>query len=316
MSDEAIYDVVIIGGGPAGASAALYTSRANLKTLVLDKSLVAGALGITAKIANYPGVPEVMTGADLLRLMWKQAEQFGAVFKKTKVVACDLVSTPKKIFTAEGGDVQAKAVVIGTGALGRTTTLPGEEEFFGKGVSTCATCDAAFFKEKEVLVYGLTEEAAEEAIFLARFARTVTFACPMEKPKATGEVLQQLTQNPAIKLLCKTNLKKIQGDTTVASVILATPEGERTLPVAGVFLYTAGNKPIVEFLAGQIVLDKDSNIIVDREMATSVPGVFACGDVVGNAVKQAVVAAAQGVIAALSVDKFVHNRKSFIRDYK
>ena len=174
---EDVYDVVIIGGGPAGATAALYAARADLKTVVIDKGLTAGALGLTTKIANYPGVPGEVSGAELVKTMRAQAEQFGARFVQDKVQAVDLESDPKMIF-ANGGTYITRAVVIATGAMGRGHRVPGEDRLLGHGVSYCATCDAAFFRDQVVAVAGNTDEAIEEALFLTRFARLVHFLSP------------------------------------------------------------------------------------------------------------------------------------------
>ena len=311
MSNE-LYDVVIIGGGPAGATAAIYTARANLKTAVLDKSSKAGALGITSKIANYPGVPEELTGVELLERMIKQAEGFNAVFKKTKVVGTDLKGDIKKIFTAEGEVYSTRTVILASGAMGKSNLISGEDTFLGKGVSYCATCDGAFFKGKDVLVYGSNEEAFEEAVFLTRFASKVYLASP--KP-LDDSVPEHIKSNDKIAILSGKRLIRIEGDKNVKMAIISSAGGEEKLQVAGVFIYTQGNKPIVEYLGGTVPTNGPGCIIANDEMATSIPGVFACGDILCNDVQQAVVAAAQGCIAALSVDKYLNKRAKVKKDY-
>jgi NADPH-dependent 2,4-dienoyl-CoA reductase/sulfur reductase-like enzyme len=182
-ASPASYDVIIIGGGPVGTSAAIYTARADLRTLVIDKGLTAGALGITSKIINYPGVLGPITGAELVETMRQQATSFGAAFLNDKVVGVDLNADPKLVI-AGTGTFQAKAIVLATGSMGRTHTLPGEAEFLGRGVSYCATCDGAFFRDQVVAVVGGNDEALEEALFLTKFAPHVHLIVPSRQLRA------------------------------------------------------------------------------------------------------------------------------------
>jgi len=314
--ESSIYDVVIIGGGPAGATAALYTSRAELKTLVLDKAIRAGALGITTKIANYPGVKEVLTGEALLQRMREHAELYGAQVKKTKVTGTLLTADPKQIFTAEGETVLARSVIVATGAMGRSQTVPGEQELLGKGVSYCATCDGAFYKGQAVLVYGSSEETADEALFLTRYASTVHLACAKPTLEVPPELQARVAQHEKIAFRAKTRLKAIEGNAAVSHAVLLASSGEERLPVSGVFIFAQGGKPIVDYLGGQLALTEKGHVRVNDEMATSVPGVFACGDLLGRGAEQAVVAAAYGCIAALAADKYLNKRTGLVKDYK
>lgn len=313
--EREIWDLSIIGGGPAGATAAIYASRAKLKTIVIDKAINAGALGVTSKIANYPGVNEVLTGERLLRIMWDQAEKFGTVIKRGRVAAAMLTEVPKKILTAEGDTYEAKVVILCTGAMGRSKVYPGEEEYLGRGVSNCATCDGAFFKDQPMLVYGHTEEALEEADFLTRFASKLYVATPKDDYKEHQELFEQVSQKPNVEFMYNRGLKEIFGNDNVKGAILVGPEGEVKLDVEAAFIYGSGNKPMTDYLFGTVKTDEQGYIVVDKDMQTNIPGVFACGDLLTNAVKQAVVAAAQGCIAALSADKYINKRKGFIRDY-
>lgn len=310
------YDVVIIGGGPAGATAALYTARAELKTLVLDKAIRAGALGITSKIANYPGIQEVLTGEELLRRMREHAQQYGAEFRKTKVTGTVLTESPKQIFTAEGETLLARAVILATGSMGRSQTVPGEQEFLGKGVSYCATCDGAFFKGQEVLVYGPGEEAADEALFLTRYASKVSLVSAKPQLDVEPALRERVSRQPQMAVRLKTRLKAIEGTETVTHAVLATAAGEERLPVAGVFIFTQGGRPILDYVGGQVEVSSKGCVRVNDEMLTSLPGVFACGDLLCTDVQQAVVAAAQGCIAALAADKFLNQRSGFAKDYR
>ena len=309
------YDVVIIGGGPAGATAALYTARAELRTLVIDKGLTAGALGITGKIANYPGILEPISGADLLQRMREQAESFGAAFAQDKVQAVDLASDPKTIY-ANGGNYTARAVIVATGSMGRGQRVQGEDEFLGRGVSYCATCDAAFFQGQEVAVVGNSDEALEEALYLARFAGKVHLLSPTPALKAPAALVATVMENPKIAVESGAALRAVVGNGHVQGVRYAVRgEGERTLPVAGAFIYLQGGKPIIDFLAGQLPVGESGCVLVDNEFRTQLPGVFAVGDILCDHVKQAVVAAAEGAVAAMAADKYIHGRKQMAVDW-
>lgn len=302
MTDN--FDVVIIGGGPAGASAAIYTSRAQLKTLIIDMAIDGGALGKTNKIANYPGFDEELSGKELLANIRRQAEKFGAIFHKGKVAGVDLPKG-KTVYTSEGETFRAKALIISSGALGRASNLVGEQEFLGKGVSYCATCDGAFFKDVPVAVVGDSQYAVEEAEFLTRFAKEVHFISLKTSIPSTF--------SPKIIPHWQTSIKQIIGDNGRVSAIL-TSQGDQ-IATQGVFLYLAGNKPSVDYLFNTIALDQNGAIIVNAEMATNVNGVFACGDVISGAIKQVVIACASGCLAALATDKFIQGRDGLKVDY-
>jgi thioredoxin reductase (NADPH) len=309
MADS--YDVIVIGGGPAGITAALYTARSNLKTLVLDKSITSGALGITQKIANYPGIPEVISGEELLRRMWTQAETYGAVIRKGRVVSVD-VGDPKTVTTAEGEQFQARALILATGAMGRAKTLKGEDTFLGRGVSYCATCDGAFFRNKDAALLGHNAEAVDEALFLTRYVKTLYVVTPKPKLEAPEEHVRELLSKPQVKPLLGRRPEEVTGDGVVRGLRL---DGGETLPVSGVFIFTTGNKPIVDYLQGAVEVTDKGCVPANPRMETPIPGVFSCGDVLCNEVQQAVVAAAQGCIAALSADKYLNKRKAFVKDY-
>jgi len=310
------YDVIIIGGGPGGASAAIYTARADLRTLVIDKGLTAGALGITGKISNYPGVPGPVTGAELVEIMRAQAEAFGAKFLTDKVVGVD-ISGERKMVMAGTGAFYTKVIILATGSMGRTSAVKGEEEFLGRGVSYCATCDGAFFREQTVAVIGNNDEALEEALFLTKFAAKVHLVVPTPELKARQALTAEAASHPKIEMLLGTRLKEIVGNGQVAGVRVHPRDGaERTLPVTGAFVYLQGGKPITEYLMDQLQTQPNGCLLVDSEMQTTVPGVFAIGDLLCTHVKQAVIAAADGVIAAVAADKYIHGRKAVQNDWK
>ncbi len=309
------YDVIIIGGGPAGATAALYTARADLKTLVIDKGLTAGALGLTAKIANYPGVAGAIGGAELLQVMRGQAETFGAVFVQDRVQGVDLAGELKTVY-ANNATYTARALIIATGSMGRGQRVAGEDRLLGRGVSYCATCDAAFFRDQEVAVAGNSDEAVEEALFLTKFARRVHFLSPTPELKAPAHLIQELSEHPRVTLYRGATLREVLGQTRVEAVRFSVRgQGEQTVPVTGAFIYLQGGKPITDFLQGQLALSETGCLVVDREYQTALPGVYAVGDVLCNHVKQAVVAAAEGAVAGMAVEKHLHGRKQLAVDW-
>jgi thioredoxin reductase (NADPH) len=310
------FDVVIIGGGPAGCSCALYTSRANLRTVILDKNAGAGALAITHKIANYPGVPGEMSGDELLTVMRDQAIQFGTVYHRAQVFGVDVSGDLKTVYTPEGTFV-GRALVLATGAMGRTASLPGEAEFLGRGVSYCATCDAAFYRDREVAVVGLNHEAVEEAFVLTKFASTVHWIT-LKDPLSEDEQAHNLLANPGVKHWGRTRLISIDGDESGVTGVTVKHKGDgvqQSLSVDGVFVYQHGSKPITDFLGGQVDANPNGGLLVDDTMSTSVPGVWAVGDIRNTPYKQAVVAASDGCIAAMSIDRYLNHRKSVKPDW-
>lgn len=314
-NNEMHYDVVIIGGGPAGASAAIYTSRAGLKTLVLDKGLTAGALGMTAKIANYPGLPGEVSGADLLQQMRDQAKSFGAEFVSDKVIGVDLSSEVKSVY-GNGGTYMGSAVIIATGSMGRGTRVKGEDELLGQGVSYCATCDAAFFRGQDVMVAGSSDEAVEEALFLTKFVNRVHFLCPTPELKAPQHLVDELTANPKVTLYKGASLQEISGSGKVEAVrFTRRGEPEQTLAVSGAFVYLQGGRPVTDYLMGQLETGENGCLVVDSEFRTTIPGVFAVGDLLCGHVKQAVVAAAEGAVTGMAVEKALRGRKQLVVDW-
>lgn len=315
MSDVETYDVAVVGGGPAGLACAIYTSRAKLRTVVLDKSPAGGSLALSSKIANYPGVKGPIPGSELLNVMREQAIEFGCEYKKTAVVAVDLQTDPKALYTNDGV-YRARAVVIATGSRGRSEKIEGEEEFLGRGVGYCATCDAAFYEGKDVAVVGYDETAVEEALFLARFAHTVHLVCPKSELSVSQHMMSELEATPQIKIHLGTSARRIVGDQFVTGLVVRRrAQGEETLPVEGVFMLLSGTAPVTDFLAGSLQLRPEGCIDVDCNQATSLPGVYAAGDVTCIHPRQAIIAAAEGVIAALEVDKYLRGSEVVKPDY-
>jgi thioredoxin reductase (NADPH) len=314
QNETTTYDIVIIGGGPAGATAALYTARSGLKTVVIDKGLTSGALGITGKIANYPGVTDI-SGAELLTRMREQAVSFGAEFISDRVIGVDLQPELKSVF-GNSGVYSGKALIIATGSMGRGARISGESEYLGKGVSYCATCDGAFFKGQAVLVAGNSDEAVEEALFLTNFASKVHFLSPTEAINAPPDMVGELLQKENVLFYPEVKLKEITGNGKVdGAVFIRKNQEETTVEIEGAFIYLQGGKPITDFLQGQLEASESGCLIVDREYQTAVPNVYAVGDVLCNHVKQVIIAAGEGAVAAMSVEKALRGRKKAIVDW-
>jgi len=315
-SDSTLYDILIIGGGPAGATAGIYTARAGLKVGILDKGLTTGALGTTSKIANYPGVDGEISGADLLKVMRKQAQGFGAEFINDKAIGSDLSSNPKVIF-GNFGVYSARAIIIATGSMGRANLIKGEAELLGRGVSYCAVCDAAFFKGKDVAVIGKSDEAIEEALYLTRFVKTLHFFSPTEQVNAPAETLAELTEKVNVVMHPGSVVREICGEQKVECLRVSVrgSKEEESLPVEGVFVYLQGGKPITDFVAGQLEISEEGCLQVDRENQTAIPGVYAVGDVLCSHLKQAVIAASDGAVAAISAEKWLRGKARYRTDW-
>ena len=306
MSD-AVYDVIIIGGGPAGLSAAQYAARSNLRTLVLDKSPTAGALAFASRIENYPGLPEPVSGKDLLDIFRNQATTFGAEYAEQQVVGVRMEGEVKEVYTLDAS-YRGKTIIIATGAMGRKPTIGGEAEFLGRGVSYCAVCDAAFYRGKTVCVIGDSGEAVKEAGLLTRFADTVYLISPSKKLKVDDDYPVLQIRN--LRVLTGHSVVSIEGNEAVERIrMLDSGQKESTLELSGVFVYLHGSKAIVDFLGGAVELSEEECLVVNKMMETSIPGVYGAGDVSCAEVRQVVIAASNGCIAALSAEKYLHHRK-------
>ena len=301
------YDVLIIGGGPAGATAAIYAARSGLKVAIVDKGLTTGALGTTSKIANFPGFDGEVSGMELLQTMRKQAADFGAEFINDKAIGTDLSGETRLVF----GNYEvysARSIIIATGSMGRSNQNKGESELLGRGVSYCAACDAAFFKDKVVAVVGKSDEAVEEASYLARFAQAVHFFAPTNQINVSDAELAALISLPNVVMHLGSQVKEIFGENKVEGISYqekGSTQAEHSLPIDGAFVYLQGGKPITDLLQGQLVVSAEGCLQVDRENQTNIPGVYAIGDVICTHVKQAVIAAGDGAIAAIAAEKWL-----------
>ena len=305
---ENLYDVIIIGGGPAGLTAALYLSRAKYRTLVLEKEKFGGQITITHEVVNYPGV-EKTTGAELTETMRRQAESFGAEFMLTEVERLDMEGYIKTVHTARG-PLKAFGVLLATGAHPRTVGFRGEQEFRGRGVAYCATCDGEFFTGKEVFVVGGGFAAAEESVFLTKYASHVTILIRDEDFTCAASVAEAARNHPKITVLTNTQVEEVLGDTALRAIRY---RNNRTGEVVehkaapgqnlGVFVF-AGYEPATKLVEGVAQLDEQGYILTDRNLKTSVEGLYAAGDVTRKALRQVVTAVGDGALAATELEKY------------
>ncbi|MPY52981.1 thioredoxin-disulfide reductase [Streptomyces acidicola] len=300
-----VRDVIIIGSGPAGYTAALYTARAQLTPLVFAGSLlVGGALTNTTEVENFPGFPDGVQGPDLMDRMREQAERFGAEIVDDDITAVDLTSDIKTVTDSTGTQHHARTVIVATGSQHRKLNLPREDELSGRGVSSCATCDGFFFKDRDIAVVGGGDTAMEEATFLTRFAKSVTIVHRRDTLRASKVMQERAFTNPKISFAWNSEVTEIHGEDRLTSLTLRdTVTGEhRTLPVTGLFV-AIGHDPRTDLFKGQLALDDGGYLKVDSPTTrTSTPGVFAAGDVVDHIYRQAITAAATGCAAALDTE--------------
>jgi thioredoxin reductase (NADPH) len=299
------WDVIVVGGGPAGMSAALYTSRAKLKTLILEKSFPGGQAAITSEIENYPGFPEGITGPDLVHGMEKQAKRFGTEIKSEEVIKLDLNGI-EKIVETKDAQYKAKAVILAMGARWKKLNVPGEKELQGRGVSFCATCDGAFFTDLPIVVVGGGDTAIEEALFLTRYASDVTIVHRRDELRATKVIQERAFNNKKIKFVWDSVVEEIQGDEIVEGVkVKNVKTGEVTIIEANGVFIAVGYIPNTTIVDGIIELNSHGYIPNKEDCSTEVPGVFAAGDLREKTLRQVITAVADGGIAAVSATKYI-----------
>jgi len=307
MTDQTLHDVIVIGSGPAGYTAAIYTARAELKPLVFEGTSFGGALMTTTEVENYPGFRSGITGPELMEEMREQALRFGADLQMEDVESVSLEGPVKKVVTAGGETHLARAVILAMGAASRYLGVPGEQELLGRGVSSCATCDGFFFKEQDIAVIGGGDSAMEEATFLTRFARSVTLIHRREEFRASKIMLERARANDKITFLTNTTIVAVEGESTVTGLRVhnvLTGE-ESTLPVTGVFV-AIGHDPRSELVRGAVEVDAEGYVLVQGgSTATSLPGVFAAGDLVDHTYRQAITAAGSGCAAAIDAERWL-----------
>ncbi|HEY0774023.1 MAG TPA: thioredoxin-disulfide reductase [Nocardioidaceae bacterium] len=308
MADQDVRNVIIVGSGPAGYTAAVYAARANLRPLVFEGSVTAGgALMNTTEVENFPGFRDGIMGPELMDNMRGQAERFGAELVTDDVTAVDLTGPVKVVTDGAGNQHRAHAVILATGSGYRKLGLENEERLSGHGVSWCATCDGFFFRDQEIAVVGGGDSAIEEATFLSRFASKVTLIHRRDELRASKIMQDRAFSDPKIEFAWNSGVKAIHGDEKLTGLTLVdTVTGEeRELPVTGLFI-AIGHDPRSELLKDQVRLDEEGYVLVDHPSTkTNLPGVFACGDLVDHNYRQAITAAGTGCAAALDAERFI-----------
>lgn len=308
MTDKTIHKTIIIGSGPAGLTAAIYAGRANLKPIVFEGNQPGGQLTITTDVENFPGFPDGVMGPDMMDLFRNQAKKFGAECHFKHVTKVDLTSKPYRVFVGEEMFL-SDTVIISTGASARMLGLEEEEQLMGYGISTCATCDGYFFKEKNIVVVGGGDSAMEEASFLTKFAKKVTIIHRREVFKASKIMLDRVRNNPLIDIIVNKSIESINGNQQdgISNIVLKdTVSGETsTFECEGVF-YGIGHTPNTDLFKGMIDLNDNGYIITQSDSSlTNIPGIFACGDVQDDHYRQAITAAGSGCMAAIDAEKYL-----------
>ncbi|MFH1638736.1 MAG: thioredoxin-disulfide reductase [Chloroflexota bacterium] len=303
--DKNNYDVIIIGAGPAGLTAGLYTARARLRSLMIEKGIMGGQITSAEMVENYPGFPQGISGLELTELMQKQATKYQLETMMAEVTAVTLTDSIKKVITTDG-DFTAKALIIAGGSARSKLGIPGEEEFTGRGVSYCATCDAAFFQDKAVAVVGGGNVAVTEALHLTHFARKVTIIHRRDRLRAGPLLQEKAFGEPKIEVRWNSVVAEIKGNGTVSGLSVRDVKDGSTslLPIDGVFI-SIGLKPETNYLKDILKLDEAGHIITSEKMETELPGVFAAGDIRHNSARQVICAAGDGATAAIYAERYI-----------
>jgi thioredoxin reductase (NADPH) len=301
-----VRNLIIIGSGPAGYTAAVYAARANLNPLVIEGAQSGGALMTTTEVENFPGFPDGIDGPDLMDNMRKQAERFGAELLTDDVTRVELAGDVKRVWVGDT-EYQAKAVILATGSAWRPLNVPGEQKLLGHGVSSCATCDGFFFRNQHIAVVGGGDSAMEEATFLTKFAETVTIIHRRDEFRASPIMAERALKNEKIKVIWDSVVTEVLGTDKVEGVKLrnAKTGEESTLDVTGLFI-AIGHDPRSELFAGQVAIDDEGYVRAESPTSrTDVTGVFACGDLVDHSYRQAITAAGTGCVAALDAERYL-----------
>lgn len=301
-------NVIILGTGPAGLTAAIYAARANLNPLVIEGMQAGGQLTITSEVENYPGFPKGVLGPELMNSFRAQAERFGARFLMGQVLSCNLKNPGLFELTTENETLKSKSLIIATGASANLLGLTNERRLMGKGVSTCATCDGFFFRGLEIVVVGGGDSACEEANFLTKFASKVTLIHRRESLRASKIMQDRVQKNPKVEFIWNTEVADILGDSEVTAVKLRNLKTNELseLKTAGVFV-AIGHSPNTKIFKDQLAMDATGYLITSQGTKTNIPGVFAAGDVQDHVYRQAITAAGSGCMAAIDAERFLEN---------
>jgi thioredoxin reductase (NADPH) len=301
------YDVVIIGAGPGGMTAALYTQRANLKTVMLEKAAPGGKMMTTWEVENYTGLGKV-TGFEISEKMFNHTQELGVEYKYGDVVKIEDFGEYKEVHTASNEVYKAKAVIIGTGTVPRGTNAPGEARLSGRGVSWCAICDGAFFKERDIVVLGGGNSAIEEAVYLTKMVKHITVINFVDSLQADAKAVDQAKETGKIDFMLGYEVISFNGDNELTSVTLRNvkTKEEQELATEGAFVFI-GQVPETGFIKDLGITNKYGYIVVDKNMATSIPGIYGIGDVIDKDLRQIVTAAADGTIAAVQISKYIES---------
>lgn len=306
---HSFHDLTIVGSGPAGLTAALYAAREGLSTLVIERAGVGGQAGVTERLDNFPGFPEGVTGADFADRLRRQAERFGVeLLQAQEVRSVEQDGDYRLVRTADGSQYRSSAILLTVGSTYRRLGVPGEDDFIGAGVHFCATCDGAFYRERDVLVVGGGNSAGEEGIFLTRFANHVTIATKDDHLSASKVVIEKVNENPKIDIISNVTVNEFRGKSKLEAVVLKNSKtGDLTeIHPSGVFVFI-GLTPNTAFLRDTVATDDRGFIITDGMLATNIPGVFAAGDCRSGSTKQAASAAGEGAAVALAIRRYLQS---------
>ena len=306
------YDLVIVGAGPAGLAAAIYAARARLETLVLDESVPGGQVKTTHKVSNYPGFPEDIKGTELAKAFAAQAERFGATIRRAvEITRHDLAAVVKTFELDEEETVEARAVVVATGAKPRELGVPGESRFRGRGISYCATCDGAYFEGKDIHVVGGGNSAVEESLFLTQFAKSVTIVHQFDHFQAEASSAEEALASPKIKVIWDSEPRAFSGETALRAVTIQNVKTQERSELAtdGVFVFI-GLVPRADLVKGIVPLNKWGYVETGEDMSTPVPGLYVAGDLRAKQFRQITTAVSDGTIAALAAQKYLKQQKA------